>query len=80
MQAINRVAIPMDNVNINQGQPDMQLIETIKQVLETGVLSMTVEREIYAMLNSRQSVSEIERRLIEQLMEALQTGRVHPIA
>ena len=70
----------MDNVNINQGQPDMQLIETIKQVLETGVLSMTVEREIYAMLNSRQSVSEIERRLIEQLMEALQTGRVHPIA
>lgn len=58
----------------------MQLIETIKQVLETGVLSMTVEREIYAMLNSRQSVSEIERRLIEQLMEALQTGRVHPIA
>jgi len=58
----------------------MQLIETIKQVLETGVLSMTVEREIYAMLNSRQSVSETEQRLVEQLMEALQTGRVHPIA
>jgi hypothetical protein len=70
----------MDNVKNDQGQPDMQLIETIKQVLETGVLSMTVEREIYAMLNSRQSVSETEQRLVEQLMEALQTGRVHPIA
>ncbi|MDX2239767.1 MAG: hypothetical protein NW224_03685 [Leptolyngbyaceae cyanobacterium bins.302] len=73
----------MDDVYTNQGKFDMQLVEIIREVLETGMISMSVERKMYQLLDSRsfaQDFSEMERRCVDQLLEAMQMGRIQPIA
>ncbi|EKQ69757.1 hypothetical protein OsccyDRAFT_2402 [Leptolyngbyaceae cyanobacterium JSC-12] len=63
----------------NQVQPDMQLIETITQVLETGLLPMAVERKLLNLLDSKE-MSEAEIVLIDRLIEALAQGEVQATA
>ncbi len=57
----------------------MQLIETITQVLETGLLPMAVERKLLNLLDSKE-MSEAEIVLIDRLIEALAQGEVQAIA
>jgi hypothetical protein len=57
----------------------MQLVEVVEQVLEAGVLPMSVERKLYQMLEGNQ-FSANEMAAIERLIEAMMSGRVHPIA
>jgi len=66
-------------VQENQVQPDMQLIETITQVLETGLLPMAVERKLLNLLDSKE-MSEAEIVLIDRLIEALAQGEVQATA
>lgn len=57
----------------------MQLIEVVEQVLEAGVLPMAVERKLYQLLESSQfNAKEIA--AIEQLLEAMMSGAVQPVA
>ncbi|MBF2028969.1 MAG: hypothetical protein IGS48_19780 [Oscillatoriales cyanobacterium C42_A2020_001] len=63
----------------DQVQPDMQLIEIMTQVLETGLLPMAVERKIHRLLDSKE-ISEAEMMLIDQFIDALAQGDVQAIA
>lgn len=63
----------------NQVQPDMQLIEIMTQVLETGLLPMAVERKIHRLLD-RKEMSEAEMLLIDRFIDALAQGEVQAIA
>ncbi len=57
----------------------MSLAEIIEEVLQTGVLSMQVERQMHRLLKTcpmdEQSVSAID-----QLIEALGQGAIQPVA
>ncbi len=57
----------------------MSLPEIIEEVLQTGVLSMRVERQMHRLLKTcpmdEQSIGAID-----QLMEALGKGTIQPIA
>lgn len=57
----------------------MNLAEMIEEVLQTGVLSMQVERQMHRLLKTcpmdEQSVSAID-----QLIEALGQGVIQPVA
>ncbi|MDX2232559.1 MAG: hypothetical protein NW220_23210 [Leptolyngbyaceae cyanobacterium bins.349] len=73
------VLLFMANVQPHQGQVDMQLIEMITEVLDTGVLSMSAERRLNTLLNSR-DINEMEMRVIDELIDALSTGKIQAIA
>jgi len=66
-------------VQENQVQLDMQLIDMMTQVLETGLLPMAVERKMHKLLDSRE-ISEAEMVVIDRLIEALTRGDVQAIA
>ncbi|MGI0487170.1 hypothetical protein ACN4EK_17145 [Pantanalinema rosaneae CENA516] len=57
----------------------MQLVHLIKQVLDTGVLPMSVERGINRLLASTE-FSDTELAAIDELLNALATGMIRPIA
>lgn len=69
----------MNDVQENQGQLNMQLIEIIREALETGVLTMSAERKLYKLLNSR-NFDEMEVHFVDQMIDALRTGRIQSIA
>lgn len=57
----------------------MQLVHLVKQVLETGVLPMSVERCINRLLASTE-FSDLELAAIDELLNALTNGMIRPIA
>lgn len=57
----------------------MQLVHLIKQVLETGVLPMSVERCLNRLLTSTE-FNDSELAAIDELLTALATGMIRPIA
>lgn len=57
----------------------MQLIEVVEQVLESGVLPMSVERKLYQLLESSQFNAK-EMAAVERLIEAMMSGMVQPVA
>jgi hypothetical protein len=73
------VLLFMTDGQSDQGQMDMQLIEIINEVLETGELSMSVERRLQTLLNSR-DINETEMHVIDELIDALSTGKIQAIA
>lgn len=57
----------------------MQLVETIQEILAVGVLPVALERKMRQLLN-KQSLSETEIAAVDQLIEALCSGLVRPVA
>jgi hypothetical protein len=56
----------------------MQLLDTLQQVLATGVLPITTERKIQRLMQ-KQRFNEVEIAAIEELLDALCTGRIRPV-
>lgn len=69
----------MTNFNTHQGQSDMQLIDLMTEVLETGLMPMAVERKMYSLLRSK-DMSEMEMRVMDELIDALTSGKIQAIA
>ena len=57
----------------------MQLIDLILNVLDSGVLTMAAERRMQQLLKTT-SLQMTEVTLMEQLIDALNTGKVRAIA
>lgn len=57
----------------------MQLIEIITEVLETGLMPMAVERRMHQLLDSGH-LNETEMQVVDQLIDALSTGKIQPVA
>ncbi|WP_432812762.1 hypothetical protein [Pantanalinema sp. GBBB05] len=57
----------------------MQLVHIVQQVLETGVLPMSMERYMNRLLASTE-FSDLELAAIDDLLNALATGMIRPIA
>ncbi len=56
----------------------MQLVEIMTEVLETGLLSMAVERRLRSLLTAPLSAAEMQ--ITDQLLDALTSGRIQAIA
>lgn len=57
----------------------MKLVEIVQEVLTTGEMPMSLERKICKLLNT-QEFSEPEIAAIDELLEALYSGSVRPVA
>lgn len=58
---------------------NMKLVEIVQEVLTTGEMPMSLERKICKLLNT-QEFSEPEIAAIDELLEALYSGSVRPVA
>lgn len=59
--------------------PSDRLIEIVEEVLETGLLPMSVEQKMYTLLHTNE-IDETEMAMIDQLIEALTNGDINAIA
>ncbi len=57
----------------------MQLVDMVEHVLQTGVLPMTVEREMQQLLKQAE-LDDVAMQAIEDLLNALTKGLIRPIA
>lgn len=57
----------------------MQLVDVVEQVLQTGILPLPVEREMYKLLN-RTELDDVEMQALETLLNALTSGLIRPTA
>ncbi len=57
----------------------MMLIDTIQQVLETGLLPLSTERHLYHQLKLTH-LTDVELQAIERLLEGLTNGSIQAIA
>lgn len=57
----------------------MQLTDIIQSILQTQLLPMRVERQMYKLLQNNQ-ISDEEMAAIDQLIEAMNQGLIQPIA
>ncbi len=57
----------------------MSLIDTIDQVLQTGVLPIATEHHLYRKMRS-QDLTDAEVGAIEQLLEGLTSGTIQSVA
>jgi len=65
--------------HMDQGLVDMQLVELMTEVLETGLMPMATERKMQALLKSK-TMNEVEMQMIDQLIDALTAGKIQAIA
>lgn len=57
----------------------MKLVEIVREVLTTGEMPMSLERKMCKLLNNHE-FSEIEIAALDELLEALCSGSVRPVA
>lgn len=56
----------------------MQLVEIVKRVLETGELTMSLERQMQTLIQGRE-LNSAEIAAIDQLIEAISSGAIRSV-